>query len=177
MAAKRSRSKRKLDEQYTPSSFFGPLNREFRFTMDPCATAESAKCKAFYTKKDNGLSRPWSGRVWLNPPYSNIGAWLAKAIEELKSGRVTKVVALLPAWTDRKWWHLYVEPARDAPHGPKVRFVKGRVVFGCPGNPQGKKRGSGTFPSVVVIWRKPRRVRLQMADPRQLSMDWLKFGC
>ena len=34
----------------TPPEVFDPLHREFGFTLDPCATAESAKCATFFTE-------------------------------------------------------------------------------------------------------------------------------
>jgi phage N-6-adenine-methyltransferase len=167
-----------LDEQYTPTNDrvlrFASLMKEFRFTLDPCATKESAKCTRFFTKKENGLRQSWRGeRVWLNCPYSNIGMWLDKASEEMDEG-CKCVVALLPAWTDRKWWHSYIEPFRIKRDGPEVRFLKGRIIFGYPGNPEGrlrgaggKKRGGGKFPSVLVIWRAK---GLVIPDPRQVEM-------
>lgn len=169
-----------LDEQYSPTNDrvlkFNKLVEEFQFTLDPCATAESAKCKRFFTKEDNGLKQSWKGeRVYLNPPYSNIGRWLQKAYME-RMGGCPLVVALLPAWTDRKWWHDHVEPYRIKKDGPELRFLKGRVVFGCPGNPEGllreeagKRRGGGKFPSVLVIWRAK---GLVIPDPRQV--DWVE---
>ena len=151
-----------LDEQFTPTKVFAPLNAEFQFTLDPCATAESAKCAKFYTKVQNGLKQSWANeRVFLNMPYSNIEPWLEKTRQELKAG-CPLVVALLPAWTDRKWWHKYIEKSWC-----KKRFRKGRIVFGMPGNPEGKKRGTGKFPSVVIIWQRP---GYHIPDPRQLSI-------
>lgn len=51
----------KTDLWATPQSFFEELNKEFQFTLDPCATAENAKCRTFYTKDDDGLKKDWGG--------------------------------------------------------------------------------------------------------------------
>lgn len=45
----------KTPEWATPQDFFDKLNAEFRFNLDPCATKENAKCKNFFTEKDDGL--------------------------------------------------------------------------------------------------------------------------
>lgn len=45
----------------TPQSFFDKLNSRFNFTLDPCATAENAKCARFYTAEENGLIQNWGG--------------------------------------------------------------------------------------------------------------------
>lgn len=47
------------DEWETPPDFFEELNAEFRFTLDPCALPETAKCPTYFTPDDDGLSRPW----------------------------------------------------------------------------------------------------------------------
>ncbi len=39
----------------TPQDFFDKLNEEFHFDLDPCADAENAKCKEYFTKEENGL--------------------------------------------------------------------------------------------------------------------------
>jgi len=60
----------KTPEWATPQEFYNKLNYEFEFTLDPCATKENAKCKHFYTKKDDGLSKDWDCEVvFMNPPY------------------------------------------------------------------------------------------------------------
>lgn len=65
----------------TPKSFFAELNKEFNFTLDPCATKENAKCAKFFTKEDDGLSQSWDDEiVFCNPPYGRqIKDWVKKA--------------------------------------------------------------------------------------------------
>lgn len=126
----------------TPPEIFDPLMLEFDFTLDPCATPETAKCAKFYTEAYDGLSKDWSGeRVFMNPPYGReVYAWTRKARD---SG--TLVVALLPASCDLKWWH------EDVVGHANVRYLRGRVRF-LTGGPY---RASGFFASVVVVWRAP----------------------
>ena len=47
----------------TPEYLFKRLSAVFNFTLDVCALPENAKCKAFYTPEDDGLSNPWRGGV------------------------------------------------------------------------------------------------------------------
>lgn len=56
----------KTDVWATPQRFFDELNREFNFELDVCATPENAKCRRFYTKEQDGLAQPWTGRVWFH---------------------------------------------------------------------------------------------------------------
>ena len=53
---------RESDEWSTPQDLFDKLNEEFKFTLDPCATAENAKCKRYFTAEQNGLLQDWGGR-------------------------------------------------------------------------------------------------------------------
>jgi site-specific DNA-methyltransferase (adenine-specific) len=56
------------EEWRTPQAFFDALDREFHFTLDPCATPENAKCRMFFTKWENGIDQPWGRhRVFCNP--------------------------------------------------------------------------------------------------------------
>ncbi len=127
----------------TPQEFFDELNKEFNFTLDPCATKETAKYKKYYTEKDDGLSKDWSGEVvFCNPPYGTaIKHWVKKCSEEGKKKNTT-VVMLIPARTDTIYFHEYIY------HKAEIRFIKGRLKFG------GKQKGSGSapFPSMLVIF-------------------------
>ncbi len=73
----------KTPEWSTPQDLFDSLNEEFHFTLDPACTKENAKCKKFYTEKENGLLQDWKGeRVFCNPPYGRvIGEWVKKMDE------------------------------------------------------------------------------------------------
>jgi site-specific DNA-methyltransferase (adenine-specific) len=127
------------DEWPTPKAFFEQLNERFRFTLDPCATDQNAKCKRYFTRKENGLLQDWSGHtVFMNPPYGReIGLWMEKAFNS--SHRGATVVCLVPARTDTKWWHAY------AMRG-EISFLKGRLKFG-------NASASAPFPSAIVIFR------------------------
>ena len=66
----------KSDEWATPQEIYNVLNEEFDFNLDPCATAENAKCPIFYTKEDNGIVKNWGGAecfVILHIPKSGLG--------------------------------------------------------------------------------------------------------
>lgn len=124
----------------TPESFFKRLDNEFKFTLDPCATKETAKCARFFTEEDDGLSQDWGGHsVFMNPPYGrDIGDWIKKAYEE-SSKPGTVVVCLIPSRTDTKYWHEYCMKS------DKISFVRGRLKFGGSTN-------SAPFPSAVILF-------------------------
>lgn len=132
-------------EWRTPPELFRELNQEFRFTLDPCTTADNPLgVRYIFTEAENGLARLWgSQRVFMNPPYGReVAAWTRKARASAEAGAL--VVGLLPASTDLEWWH------RDV-LGPKaeIRYIRGRVRFLT----DGPYRASGFFASVIVIWR------------------------
>lgn len=136
----------KTDLWETPQAFFDCLNSEFNFDIDVCATSENAKCNTFFTKEQDGLTQPWRGVCWCNPPYGReIGKWVQKAYFSSKDDGAT-VVMLLPARTDTKWFHEYIY------HQSEIRFIKGRLKFGDSAN-------SAPFPSMVVIFRSPTDVK------------------
>lgn len=110
----------------TPQWLFDQLHAEFAFTLDPCCQVETAKCPKFYTPAEDGLAHSWKGeRVYMNPPYgAHTALWVKKASEEVLRGCLV-VVGLLPAWTDRAWFHKYVVPCAS-----EVRYLKGRLRYG-----------------------------------------------
>jgi phage N-6-adenine-methyltransferase len=127
------------DEWETPQEFFDALDAVFHFMLDVCAARDNAKCKRYYTKAENGLSREWSGICWMNPPYGReISLWVKKAYESsLTEGTV--VVCLLPARTDTRWWHDYV-----LKRAGRIWFIRGRLRF--------SGKGPAPFPSALVVF-------------------------
>ena len=144
----------KSAEHATPQDLYDALNTEFGFTLDPCATHENAKCDVYFTEAEDGLKQDWvraanGGAVWMNPPYGRgIVNWIVKAVQTSCAG--TRVVCLLPARTDTKWWHEFIwDTKANCPYrGVQVRFLRGRLKFGNATN-------SAPFPSVVVIFSWP----------------------
>ena len=125
----------------TPQDFFDRLNAEFHFTLDPCALPSNARCPRFYTPEDDGLSKDWGGEiVFCTPPYGRkIYNWVRKCSEESKKPG-TRVVMLIPARTDTKYFHEFIyNKATD------IRFVRGRLKFGG-------SKNSAPFPSMVVVF-------------------------
>lgn len=76
------------DEWATPQALYDELDREFHFTLDPCASADNHKCEKWYSRSDDGLSKSWSGEtVFCNPPYGReIQKWVAKCAAENEGG-------------------------------------------------------------------------------------------
>lgn len=127
------------EEWATPQAFFNEIDKEFHFTLDPCATKENAKCKHFYTKADNGLEKSWDNeRVFCNPPYGRtISKWIEKSSKQM--GGI--VVMLIPARTDTKYFHEYIYQKENV----EIRFIKGRLKFG-------NSKNSAPFPSMIIIF-------------------------
>ena len=130
----------RTDDWPTPQAFFDQLNREFKFTLDPCASAENAKCRWFFTREDDGLKQNWrSHRVFCNPPYGKtMRDWARKCYEASQGGAL--VALLAHARTDTRWFHDWVYGKAD-----EIRFVRGRLKFG-----DGSK--SAPFPSLIAIF-------------------------
>ena len=60
-------------EHYSPRKIVAPARRLFGGTIDldpaSCTVAnETVKATRIYTRADDGLTKPWFGKVWLNPP-------------------------------------------------------------------------------------------------------------
>ena len=131
----------KTGDWSTPQAFYDRLNWRFGpFTLDPAATADSTKCTKFYTEEEDGLLQSWAGHtVFVNPPYGRgIDKWIEKAYNESLNDN-TKVVMLVPARPDTKYWHKYIMMASE------VHFIRGRLKFGDSDN-------SAPFPSAVVVF-------------------------
>ena len=131
----------KTGDWTTPDHFFDKLNWRFGpFSLDPCADCMSTKCATFFTEDEDGLAKDWEGFVsFVNPPYGRgIEKWIQKGYEESRKDN-TRVVMLIPARTDTKYWHQFVMKADE------VYFVKGRLKFG-------DSQNSAPFPSAVVVF-------------------------
>ena len=88
------------------------------YDLDPCGHPKHYTAKELFCETDrDGLVEKWHGRVWLNPPYSEVGRWLDMLAEH---GHGT---ALVFARTDTKWAQRHFKLANQ------VFFLKGRIKF------------------------------------------------
>jgi len=109
----------------TPPSLIADLSSTFPWDLDVCASGPNV-CTNYYDGADrgDGLTMPWRGLCWMNPPYGRgIIAWVKRASEV---GNGNTIIGLLPARTDTRWFSQYVTRANY------VVFIKGRLKFGSP---------------------------------------------
>ncbi len=113
------------------------------FDLDPCAPLVQPYPTALrtFTKRDDGLSRRWEGRVWLNPPYSNgvIEHWLARMAEHDFG------TALIFARTETDAFFRHVWERASA-----MLFMRGRINFHLPDG--ARARGNAGAPTVLCAY-------------------------
>lgn len=170
-----------IDDRETPADVFDPLHAEFQFTLDAAAARHNAKCPRYYSLGAaptaanarqlsmfpdvfvgdpdavalDGLAQNWAKgeRIWCNPPFSNLEAWVAKA-----HNADATVVMLLPAnRTEQPWWQRYIEEYRDGygtlPDDPETRFLAVRRCFKNRGQDiKNRTSRNPPFGIVIVIW-------------------------
>lgn len=146
----------KTDDYETPDALYARLDDEFAFDLDPCACASNAKCPIFFTPGDDGLQQHWFGRVYMNPPYSQVKRWMEKLVEELLAGRIELGVALVAARTDTVWFQAAASLARE------IRFLRGRLTFKGEPHP-------APFPSAVLVFHLSHPAR---EEPPQIVRFW-----
>lgn len=138
---KRQHQKRKSVEWYTPAWIFEALG--LQFDLDPSSpydheTAVPAKTK--YTVFDDGLKRPWFGRVWMNPPYGpDTGMWV-KRMSQHGNG-----IALVFSRTDANWCQEAIKTSNA------ILFIAGRIEF-VPGNENKHKKSRCGAGTVLFAW-------------------------
>lgn len=100
--------------------------------FDPCP----------YKNNFDGLEIEWEQNNFVNPPYSDLNKWCKKINQEAKKGK--KIILLIPARTDTKYFHNYILPLK-----PDIKFIKGRLKF-IDLDQSSKKPVSAPFPSLLI---------------------------
>ncbi len=88
-------------ERYTPPAIMDAVREVLKqIDLDPasCSKAnEVVKASSFFSSETNGLNMRWRGKVFLNPPFDDWPAWLAKLEKEIATKRVKEAVVIGPA--------------------------------------------------------------------------------
>lgn len=135
------------DDWYTPSFYVELARRTMGgIDLDPASCPEAnrtVRADYIYTIQDNGLTREWHGRIWLNPPYGGAQReFVRRLLTEVAAGRTEQAVLLLNAnVTDTTWF----QPLWGKP----MCFTHHRIGFGAP---QGQGTTSGTVGTVFVYF-------------------------
>lgn len=117
------------NEWYTPAEYVEAARRVMgRIDLDPASSPkaqQTVKARRFFAIQQDGLTREWSGAVWLNPPYAqpHIQHFAEKVVAEIGAGRVSEAIVLTHNYTDTAWFHL-LESACAA-----ICFTRGRIRF------------------------------------------------
>lgn len=113
------RVKNSSDEWYTPKYIIDSLGD---FDLDPCAPISPIyrTAKTMFNKNDDGLTKQWEGRIWLNPPYSRpLIEKFVNLMAEHGNG-----IALLFNRCDSKLFQDVIFKKAKA-----ILFMKGRIKF------------------------------------------------
>lgn len=115
------------------------LDQLGNFDLDPCACDAIPDWCAprYFRKDDDGLAQEWAGRVFMNPPFSDVSPWLRKHAAHANG------ITLVPASVESRTWREIVW--RDA-YG--VLLLHGRTRF-C--NPDGSSTQGRPLRSIALI--------------------------
>jgi hypothetical protein len=136
----------KSNDWRTPGWLVRAVDRWYRVAtgrgieLDPCASREGPRlARRNWTRA--GLTRRWEGNTFVNPPYSELAAWIRKAAESPDA----LVVLLVPARTDTRAFQQHVLGGSRA---SALVFLAGRLRFeGAP--------APAPFPSCLVFFGRP----------------------
>lgn len=127
------------DEWLTPPEILTALGP---FDLDPCAPINRPwdTAATHFTINDHGLIQPWSGRVWLNPPYGRETAVWMQRLADHGNG-----IALIFARTETEMFFSNVWEQADA-----LLFVRGRLHFYTAAGERAEMNAGA--PSVLVAY-------------------------
>lgn len=85
------------DDYLTPAWVFTTLDIEFDLDVAASPFGGNVPARDGYTMEQDGLTRPWTGRVWMNPPYSEVYRWMPRFLRHQNG------IALVPH--AKSGWH------------------------------------------------------------------------
>ena len=109
------------DEWYTPPHVFGALGCSFDVDVASPGKDVTPWIPAVQFIQSGSLSVPWSGFVWMNPPFgprNGISPWLQKFFDHGDG------IALTPDRTSAPWWQAFAPRAELTLFvAPKLKFI------------------------------------------------------
>lgn len=127
-------------EWYTPEEYITAARKVMgEIDVDPASCAEANKtirATTYYSAEDDGLTKEWHGRIWLQPPYAEmlVKKFCEKLISEHLEGRTTEAILLTNNATETGWFQDVsgFASATCAPRG-RIKYIRpGGVAPGSP---------------------------------------------
>ena len=149
-------------EWYTPKKFIDAARNVMgSIDLDPASSEIANKviqATKIYTEQDSGLVHPWSGNIWMNPPYNNslVGEFTRKLVDELEY--INQACVLVNNATETRWFD-YISGKCDA-----MCMVKGRIKFL---DENGEATGSSLQGQVIMYFGK---------NTQEFRKEFLQFG-
>jgi hypothetical protein len=157
----------------TPPAVLQALGGAESFDLDPCAVMAPRPWPTavrHFTRLEDGLSRPWHGRVFLNPPYGGpkiVGPWMRRMADHgngcaLIFARIETAVFVDTVWN----------------RATAVLFLAGRLFFHRPDGVAAEANAGA--PSCLVAYGEAEATRLSQCSlpgalvrvqPRQEPLD------
>lgn len=145
-----TRTKKTSDSWITPKHLIEKLGP---FDLDPCAAIPqpwpcATRC---LTVNDDGLSLPWAGFVWMNPPYGRaLGLWLKKLAEHDNGIALVFARVETRAFFDAVWGKASC-----------LLFLRGRITFAYPDGSFPRNGANSGGPSVLIGYGSEAAIRLR----------------
>lgn len=123
------------NEWFTPAEYIEAARSVMgSIDLDPASNDfanQTVKASVYYTEENDGLTKAWSGNIWMNPPYSS--SLIKKFVEKLVKSDFLQAVVLVNNATETTWFRQLINRA-DAVVFPtgRIRFQKDSGVFGTP---------------------------------------------
>jgi len=124
-----------------------------KFDLDPCAAESNPTWAApnYFTKADDGLTIPWFGRVWCNPPFSDVRPWI------IRHRNYFSGILLTTAGIESRIWREIVWPSAKA-----IYLLHGRTRFA---KPDGSPTTGRPLRSIALIAWKDADAEILAAAP------------
>lgn len=141
------------NEWYTPPEYTDAARSTMgSIDFDPASSSkanETVRAAVYCDAECDGLSQPWDGNVWMNPPYAQplISLFADAAGEKYDAGEITQACILVNNASETTWFQRLLSSASA------LCFVRGRIKFI---DPEGKASGAPLQGQIVLYLGKER---------------------
>lgn len=125
------------NEWYTPRYIIDVVRHVLgTIDLDPASSDianKTVQAARYFTKEQDGLSQPWEGNVFLNPPYSGglMQKFVDKLVREFLDGKLKQAIVLTNSGTETRWYQkLLSECTAMCVLGKRVRFIMSDGTLG-----------------------------------------------